>query len=194
MCGGSLNANMFLCHLFSLSLILPKSLSFHTSIHFSSLPLNAFLSQPDSDGGACVFEPQRCWWGNRRQQIVLKLFNLRFLACSCARNSAPQHNSVPLDSHQPPVPHSHPSTQSSASLHSWRVAGLTVYLSWDTAWRKMKCTWCFLLDDLTPIFLLPFICLCYSDLSLKCIYAVITLAKADLYNVISANRVTVKLL
>lgn len=93
LCGRSLNANMFLCHLFSLCLILPKSLSFHTSVHFSSLPINAFISQQYSDGGARVYKPQHWWWGNRRQQIVLKPFNLRFLVCPCARNSALQHNS-----------------------------------------------------------------------------------------------------
>lgn len=72
----------FLCHLFSLGLILPQSLSFHTPVHFSSLPLNAVISQPASDGGARVFKPQQ-------QQP----FNLRFPVCSCARKSAPQHNS-----------------------------------------------------------------------------------------------------
>lgn len=93
LCDCSLNANMFLCHLFSPCLILLKSLSFHMWVHFSSLSLNAFISQPDSDGGARVFKAQHCWWGNRWQQIFLKPFNRRFLVCSWARNSSLERHS-----------------------------------------------------------------------------------------------------
>lgn len=150
----------FLCHLFSLGLILPQSLSFHTPVHFSSLPLS-FHSQLQTEGHASLNH-------NNNNPLTWGFLFVR------VQERAPHSITlaVPLDSHQPPVPHPScdPSTQSYASLHRWRVAGLTVGLSWDAAWRKMKRTWCSLLDDPAAISLLLFICLCYSDLPLRAVY------------------------
>lgn len=112
-----------------------------------------------------------------------------------------------LISHQPPVPHPScdPSTQSYASLHSWRVAGLTVCLSCDMQCWKLEST-CFLLDDPVPILFLLLISRCYSDLSPQTVYIymytlsyrvyiyIIYFTLAKVYNAVSTNRVTVKLL
>lgn len=109
LCDCSLNANMFLCHLFLTCLILPKSLSFHTWVHFSSLLLNVFISDVS------------CGFMSSRQLSRASLSQILSIAIS--------HPSFCI----PPVT---PSTQSYASLHSWRVAGITVCLSWERSVKE----------------------------------------------------------
>lgn len=78
----------------------------------------------------------------RKQKAANLLKTLMFLLGSWAGDSSPErrsHRSSRFPSathHSASLPPVTPSTQSYASLHSWRVAGITVCLSWERSVKE----------------------------------------------------------